>query len=212
MSPALSLDQVSFAYGNIAVLDQISLGVEREQIVALMGPSGCGKSTLLSIAAGLLTPDRGTVARNFHRAAMMFQDPLLLPWRTVEANVGFALKALGMAKAERLDRARDMLASVGLERDVFERYPSQLSGGMRQRVALARALIVEPDLLLLDEPFSALDQDLARHMLALVKEIVRSGAMSALIVTHSDVEADHIADHVIHLTARPARIHSSTEA
>ncbi|MCW2307331.1 ABC transporter ATP-binding protein [Rhodobium gokarnense] len=206
MSDALILEGVRFSYGDVPVLAGIDLAVPTGGITTLMGPSGCGKSTLLAIVAGLLEKDAGRVERNFERAAIMFQDPLLLPWRTALANVGFALKAGRVPAAERRKRAGEMLVSVGLSEADAEKYPRQLSGGMRQRVALARALVTEPDFLILDEPFSSLDGDLARQMHSLVRGIVEERGVTAIIVTHDAAEAARISERIVTLSPAPARV------
>ena len=210
MSAALSFENVQFSYKGSDVLHGADLGVETGAVTALMGPSGCGKSTLIGLAAGLLTPRGGTITRNYRRAALMFQDPLLLPWRTALANVGFALKADGIDAVTRTSRAADMLARVGLSGTDISKYPRQLSGGMRQRVALARALVVEPDLLLLDEPFSGLDFGLARQMLSMVRTLVEQKGVTALVVTHDAREAARFAEHVTVMSRAPARITALT--
>jgi NitT/TauT family transport system ATP-binding protein len=202
----LAFEQVRFAYNGVPVLDGIDLSVATGTVTALMGPSGCGKSTLMAIAAGLLEPASGHVRRASRRTAVMFQDPLLLPWRTVLANVAFALKADRLKATERRERAMSVLATVGLTGDDIRKYPHQLSGGMRRRVALARALVVAPDLLLLDEPFSGLDVDLARQMLALVRAVIDQRGVSALVVTHDTHEAARFADQVFALSPAPARV------
>ncbi len=203
---ALAFDNVGFAYNGVPVLDGISLTVAAGTVTVLMGPSGCGKSTAVAVAAGLLQPTSGHVHNGFRRTAVMFQDPLLLPWRTALGNVAFALKADRLPAAERRRRAAAVLATVGLTGDDLRKYPRQLSGGMRRRVALARALVVEPDLLLLDEPFSGLESDLAHQMLALVREVVDKRGAAALIVTHDEREAAGFAQEVVQFSPRPARV------
>ncbi|RYH10817.1 ABC transporter ATP-binding protein [Tropicimonas sp. IMCC6043] len=203
---ALGFDGIAFAYGATAVLEDIGFDVPTGRVTALMGPSGCGKSTLMLLAAGLLSPNAGEVERRCRRSAIMFQDPLLLPWRTALANVAFALKAEGLPAAERRDRAAAMLARVGLTAEDATKFPRQLSGGMRQRVALARALVVEPDLLLLDEPFGALDAQLARQMHALVRDQVEQDGATALLITHDAQEAARIAERIVLLTSSPGRV------
>ncbi len=203
---ALVFEDVRFAYNGTPVLDGIDLTVATGAVTVLMGPSGCGKSTLIAIAAGLLDPVSGRVRHGHSRAAIMFQDPLLLPWRTALNNVAFALKADRSDAGERRERARAGLATVGLSGDDLHKFPRQLSGGMRQRVALARALVVEPDLLLLDEPFSGLDIGLARQMLALVRAVIDKRGVSALVVTHDTHEAARFADQVFTLSPAPARV------
>ena len=203
---ALTFDGVCFAYNGVPVLDGIDLTVASGAVTALMGPSGCGKSTAVAIAAGLLQPTSGHVRNECRRTAVMFQDSLLLPWRTTLNNVAFALKADGLEASQRRERASAVLSTVGLVGDDLRKFPRQLSGGMRRRVALARALVVEPDLLLLDEPFSGLDADLAQQMLALVRTVVDERGVSALVVTHDEREAAGFAERVVQLSPRPARV------
>ena len=207
----LTLEDVHFSYGDEAVLDGINLTVRSGAVTALMGPSGCGKSSLLAIIAGLAEPASGRVERHYHRSAMMFQDPLLLPWRSALANVAFALKADHLDSHEREARAARMLEAVGLSAENFGKFPRQLSGGMRQRVALARALVIEPDFLLLDEPFSALDTELAEQMLALVQDFITERSISALLVTHDRREAASMARQIVTLSASPCRVVEALE-
>jgi len=201
----LRLTGLRFAYDTAPVLDGFSLDLPQGTVTALMGPSGCGKSTALALAAGHLSPDQGSDTRHNRRLGMVFQDPALLPWRSALDNVAFALKADGLPRAARLARAQDALAQVGLTQADAARYPRELSGGQRQRVALARALVVSPDLLLCDEPFSALDAPLAARMHALIRGLVASG-LTVLIVTHDRAEAEALADRIAVMTPAPGRI------
>ncbi|NEW87638.1 ATP-binding cassette domain-containing protein [Rhodopseudomonas sp. WA056] len=187
--PVLQFRGVQFGYQAAPVLRGIDLDVEAGSITAVMGPSGSGKSTLMALAAGLLMPDAGVVQRRSARLGMVFQDPALLPWRTALDNVAFPLIALGLQKRERRERARAMLANVGLSGDDAGKYPRQLSGGMRQRVALGRALVIEPDLLLCDEPFSALDALVRAELWRILRRIHARGGLTMLIVTHDGPEA-----------------------
>jgi NitT/TauT family transport system ATP-binding protein len=187
--PVLQFRGVQFGYQAAPVLRGIDLDVEAGSITAVMGPSGSGKSTLTALAAGLLMPDAGAVHRCSTRLGMVFQDPALLPWRTALDNVAFPLIALGLQKRERRERARAMLANVGLSGDDAGKYPRQLSGGMRQRVALARALVIEPDLLLCDEPFSALDALVRAELWRILRGIHARSGLTMLIVTHDGPEA-----------------------
>jgi NitT/TauT family transport system ATP-binding protein len=194
------------------VLDRLDLRVAEREIVAIVGPNGCGKSTLLRVICGLLPPDHGrvlafdsTVAGPEPRIGLVFQEPRLLPWRDVLGNVVFPLELSGMARAEREDRAREALRLTGLE-GFGEAYPDQLSGGMAQRAALARALAPEPDVLLLDEPFSALD---AMTRERLDEELLRLWGQTGstiVLVTHSISEAVFLSDRVLVMSRRPGRI------
>lgn len=202
----LTFKNVSFSYGSKPVLDNLSFDIPKASVTALMGPSGCGKSTILSIASDLLSPNAGSLSRTCKRPSILFQDPALLPWRTALANVAFALKADKLTNTQRRQKAEAILLSLGLEASDLEKYPRQLSGGMRQRVALARALVIEPDFLFLDEPFSALDVGLRRQMLNRVREEVEQRGISALVVTHDTLDAVRIAEKVILLSQNPAHI------
>ncbi|ATB33483.1 ABC transporter ATP-binding protein [Melittangium boletus] len=200
--------------GGASVLSGLDLDLSAGAFVALVGPSGCGKSTLLRLVAGLDTPEAGTLSfsPSLERTrgtrspiAYVFQDAHLLPWRTVLDNVALPLELAGVAESARHEAARTLLGEVGLG-DALARYPAQLSGGMRMRVSLARALVTRPRLLLLDEPFAALDE-LTRNRLddqlrALWKEL----GMTVLFVTHSLSEATYLAERVVVLSRRPARV------
>jgi ABC-type nitrate/sulfonate/bicarbonate transport system ATPase subunit len=218
-SPAISFQHVCKQFpgadgGTLEVLRDVGFGVPAGDIVAIVGPSGSGKSTLLNMAAGLLMPDQGQVvvmgqptigAVDWSRVGYMFQDDRLLPWRVALGNVALALEAGSMPVAERTRRAGAVLDLVGLG-GFAKSYPHQLSGGMRSRVALARSLVGEPDLLLMDEPFSRLD---AQTRGSMHRELLRIHAMrriSILFVTHDVEEAVVLADHVVLMSARPGRV------
>lgn len=207
--------RVRKAYGKVVVFNDISIAIETGEFVALLGPSGCGKSTLLRILAGLEQPDSGEVrfkgqpvAGPRSEIALMFQTPTLLPWKTALDNVALPLVARGATWAEAREAAMRYLSLVGLS-GFEEAYPKQLSGGMQQRVALARALAVEPEVLLLDEPFSALDPLTAESLRA---ELVRiwhenlSSVHTIVMVTHSVDEAVYVANRAIVLSPRPAKV------
>ncbi|ANY09345.1 ABC transporter ATP-binding protein [Pseudonocardia sp. HH130630-07] len=183
------------------VLDDFSLTVSQGELVALVGASGTGKTTLLHVVAGLTTPDRGTVEVGHPRLGVVFQQPRLLDWLPVRQNVVLALEAAGLDP----DAADAVLEAVGLTAYAGS-YPSVLSGGQRQRVAVARAFAVEPDLVLLDEPFSALDELTARKLRLLLQELWMSRPRTGLLVTHNPLEAALLADRVIVLAGRPAGI------
>lgn len=196
----------------LSVLDGLDLRVAEREIVAIVGPNGCGKSTLLRVISGLLPPDQGrvlafdsTVAGPDPRIGLVFQEPRLLPWRDVLTNVAFPLELAGVGRSEREDRAREALRLTGLEA-FAEAFPDQLSGGMAQRAAIARALAPEPDVLLLDEPFSALDamtrERLDDELLALWG---KTGA-TIVLVTHSISEAVFLSDRVLVMSERPGHM------
>ncbi|HET8577346.1 MAG TPA: ABC transporter ATP-binding protein [Methylomirabilota bacterium] len=195
----------------VAALERISLTVDAEEFVAILGPSGCGKSTLLNIIAGLLPATAGQVFfEGEHRpgrppAAVVFQEFALFPWRTVQGNVEFGLEEAGLPSGERAERARRYLDMTGL-RGFEGKFPHQLSGGMRQRVGIARALAVEPAVLLMDEPFSALDAQTRTLMMEELLGIWERTRQSILYVTHNIQEAVFMADRVAVLSRRPGRL------
>ncbi len=194
------------------VLDGIDLEVRPREVVALIGPNGCGKSTLLRVLAGLIPADSGTVAIDGGavrgpdpRVGLVFQEPRLLAWRTAEENVRFPMELAGWSGERQSQRAADLLGLVGL-REYARSRPGTLSGGTRQRVSIARALALEPSLLLLDEPFSALDAlTRERFNVELLRLWERTGT-TIIMVTHSIPEAVFLADRVIVLSPRPARV------
>ena len=198
--------------GRLVALEGVNLAVEPGEIVALIGPNGSGKSTLLRVIAGLLAPDAGTaeldgapIVGPDPRVGLVFQEPRLLPWRSTASNIAYPLELAGVAKGELGQRVASLLTTVGLE-GAAAQLPSQLSGGMRQRAALARTLALRPQVLLLDEPFSALDE-LTRERLNLeLLAITARTPTTVLLVTHSVQEAIFLADRVVVLSARPGRV------
>ncbi|GIP39833.1 ABC transporter ATP-binding protein [Paenibacillus sp. J31TS4] len=196
----------------VTALSQIDFAINKEEFVVLVGPSGCGKSTLLNIVGGLLSPTEGGVyfeglsaKQDDPRLGIVFQEIALFPWRTVIDNIAFGLEEMGVGKKERLEKAKVYLDMVGLTG--FEQaYPKQLSGGMRQRAGIARALAIEPDLLLMDEPFSALDAQTRTLMQEELLTIWSRTRLSTLYVTHNISEAVYLADRVVVLSRHPGRI------
>lgn len=218
MTAAVTVDGVTRAFGTgrgrVIALDGVSLTVEAGQFVSLIGPSGCGKSTLLRLIADLDEPTAGTVrvfgrpareARLAREYGIAFQQAGLLPWRTVRANVELPLALAGTGRAGRRERAGRLLELVGLA-DFAEHFPDQLSGGMQQRVAIARALAEEPSLLLMDEPFGALDEMTREHLQTQLLRICAETRAAVVFVTHSIPEAVFLSDRVVVMSPRPGRI------
>jgi NitT/TauT family transport system ATP-binding protein len=205
---------VSFARpddGRVTALDGVDLDVAPGEVVALIGPNGSGKSTLLRVVAGLLRPDRGSVTLDGRRVTepdpgigLVFQEPRLLPWRPVAANVAYPLEIAGWSSERRAKRVTELLAMVGLDGAAALR-PRELSGGMRQRAAIARALALEPSVLLLDEPFSALDALTRERFNVELLDLWSRTGTTILVVTHSIPEAIFLADRVVVLSPRPGR-------
>jgi len=191
---------------DVVAVQSIDLSIGSGEFVAILGPSGSGKSTLLRIVAGLDQPTGGTVSiGGSGRAAYVFQDAHLLPWRNVLRNVALPLELSGVSKATRERRATEAIEQVGLS-DAMRRYPAHLSGGMRMRVSLARALVTDPGLLLLDEPFAALDEITRQHLDDQLRALWSQRRMTVVFVTHSIVEAAFLAERAVVLTRRPARV------
>ena len=206
---SVRLADVSKVFGRgasaVRALDQVSLEVAPGEFACLIGASGCGKSTLLSLVAGLEEPTAGEVSTSGGRVAFMFQEPALFPWLTAAGNVELALRARGVAKAERRQRTGELLETVHLGGFGGKR-PHQLSGGMRQRVALARALAQDADVLLMDEPFGALDAMTRDVLHDELDRICAERHLTVLFVTHNVREAVRLGDRVVVLSSRPGRV------
>src|SRR3569833_1100526 len=200
------------AEGAFVAVDDISFAVQPGEFLSVIGPSGCGKSTLFNIIGGLQTVYDGrvsvgdTVVKGPHASiGMVFQEESTFPWRTVIENVAFPLELTGVSKAERLGRARYFIDLVGLAG--FERsYPAELSGGLRQRVAIARTLVSEPRILLMDEPFAALDEQTRLLLGDKVLQIQQALSQTTLLITHNITEAVQLSDRVLVMTYRPGRV------
>jgi NitT/TauT family transport system ATP-binding protein len=210
---AVEVKEVSKIYpGGVEALNNMTLQFPQGQLTSVLGPSGCGKTTLLKIIAGLLPATSGTVMVNGKpvngpgpERAFVFQDFALMPWATVIRNVAFGLELRGVAKSERMAVAEKHIESVGLKG--FEnRYPHQLSGGMRQRVGLARALAVDAEVLLMDEPFSAVDEQTRRKFQEDLLSVVSHEKKTFIFVTHSIEEAVYVSDSIALLLPRPSRV------
>jgi NitT/TauT family transport system ATP-binding protein len=198
--------------GVVTAVDNVSLSVKQGEFLAVIGPSGCGKSTLFNVVGGLLGDYEGEVSVAGERitgphasVGMVFQEESTFPWRTVIENVSFPLEIEGMPKAKRHDKARHFIKMVGL--DGFEnRYPNELSGGMRQRVSLARTLASEPKILLMDEPFAALDEQTRLLLGDKVLQIQQELKQTTLLITHNITEAVQLSDRILVMTYRPGKI------
>lgn len=207
MPQAIGLENVSRCFAGYIAIDGINLSIDAGKFVSVVGPSGCGKSTLLNLAAGLIAPTRGSVSifgepltGLNRRAAYMFQQDALLPWKTVVENVGLGLRFRGRFDES---KARDWVDRVGLTA-FGDKFPSQLSGGMRKRVAMAQCWIVDPDILLMDEPFSALDVHTRVRMEGELLDLWTGSPKTILFVTHDLEEALSLSDEVVVLSAGPA--------
>jgi NitT/TauT family transport system ATP-binding protein len=215
---AISVAGVSHAYarpdeGVVQTLNSVSLEIRKGELVCLIGPSGCGKSTLLNIIGGLISPTAGEVRVNGHpvrgpapkEIAYVFQENTLFPWNTILDNIKVALEFQGVPAAERQDRAKQAIEAVGLS-EFAHSYPHQLSGGMKQRTSLARALSMQTDILLMDEPFAALDEQTRTYLGEELSVLLAATNKTIVLVTHSLSEAVFLADCVVVMTARPAEI------
>ena len=209
---AVTVQNISKNYGDVEALKDMSLNFPKGELTSLLGPSGCGKTTLLKIIAGLLEPSSGSVAVNGRQVtgpgadrAFVFQDFALMPWASVLQNVSFGLEMRGMNKNERESIAQNYIEEVGLQG--FENsFPHELSGGMRQRVGLARALAVDADVLLMDEPFSAVDEQTRRKFQEDLLQLVANKNKTFIFVTHSIEEAVYVSDQIAILLPRPSRV------
>ena len=189
------------AYGPTVVLDNVALRVPAGRTVALVGPSGCGKTTLLHLCAGLLEVQEGRITQPFAPTAVMFQQPRLLPWMAVLDNIALALKAQGVDKRQRHAQARQMALALGLPELSLAQYPAELSGGMQSRVALARALVLAPKLLLMDEPFSALDPLIRQKLQQQVLDLQARLNKTIVFITHDIEEAMLMGSRIAMLNA-----------
>jgi NitT/TauT family transport system ATP-binding protein len=215
--PLLHFDRLAKSYrsrdgATVSAVAEVSCSIADGEFISVLGPSGCGKSTLLTMAAGLLPPSQGRVLYRGREivepepeVGIVFQSPVLFPWRDVQTNVELPAEVQGIAAGERAERARHLIALVGLAG--FERkFPYELSGGMQQRVSIARAMMLKPSLLLMDEPFGALDAMTREQMNLEVQRISTELGTTVLFVTHSIAEAAFLADRVIVLSGRPASV------
>ena len=209
----LNTDSINVVYQeSLIALQNVSLDIPAAKLTAILGPSGCGKTTLLKVIAGLIKPTSGSVKVRGKEIegpgpdrALVFQDFALLPWATVLQNVGFGLRARGVPKKEREETSLHYIKEVGLL-GFEDKYPHQLSGGMRQRTGLARALTINSDILLMDEPFSAVDEQMRRKLQEDLLKLLKVENKTVIFVTHSIEEAVYLADQVIILSGRPGSV------
>ncbi len=201
----LILDRIYYQYNRNLVLDGVSLSLAPGKILCLTGPSGCGKTTVMRIAAGLICPNSGVVDNRFTGTGCVFQEPRLLPWRTTQENLAFGLQAQGISQSKRDRYSQELAQKLGLE-PVLDYYPHQLSGGMQQRVALGRALAINPDLLLLDEPFKGLDVGRRREFQEMLLRLLRERNLAACIISHDLAEAVRLGDRILVMSPSPSRI------
>ncbi|PWV97498.1 NitT/TauT family transport system ATP-binding protein [Hoeflea marina] len=220
MNPVISAQNLDLTFttndGPVHALSDITLDIDKGEFVSLIGPSGCGKTTLLRVIADLEQPTGGSISVNgmtpeqarIHRAyGYVFQQAALFPWRTIADNIALPLEVMGIAAAERATRVRDNMALVDLMG--FEnKFPWQLSGGMQQRASIARALSVQPDMLLMDEPFGALDEIVRDHLNSQLLKLWAKTQKTVVFVTHSIPEAVYLSTRIVVMSPRPGRIHS----
>lgn len=203
---ALRLRGVRHAFARQQVLESVDLDLVAGEVVALVGPSGCGKTTLMNLCAGLLRVDEGEIDNQFATLSCVFQQPRLLPWKSALDNIALGLAARRTARDRREYAARELALRLGLTHADMAKFPHQLSGGMQSRVSFARALVLDPELLLLDEPFSALDVGLREELYRLVLGHLATRRLGVLLITHDLTEATRLSDRILVMAADPGRI------
>jgi len=204
--PYLQVTSLNHSFGPIKILKNIDFDLEQGEVIAIVGPSGCGKTTLLHLCAKLLTVNDGVINNTFNNFAIAFQEPRLLPWQTALDNIAFGLKAQNINKKQRYQQAKSISKIFGLTSHDLEKYPKDLSGGMRQRVAFARAMVINPELLFLDEPFSALDIGLKRELQQVLIQYVTKQKTAILFITHDLMEAVRLSNKIIVVANTPGSI------
>ena len=199
----LKVDNLSFSFGFKEILKDINFKLKKGEVVSIVGPSGGGKTTLLHLCAKLLTLEEGKIRNNFKSSSFAFQEARLLPWKNVIDNISLGLKAKNIKKQKADELSKNIALKFGLQIDDFEKFPKDLSGGMKQRVSFARALVLNPSLLFLDEPFSALDIGLKKELQSLLIEEINTNQLSILFITHDLMEAIKLSDEILVLKAEP---------
>ncbi len=202
----LEVKNLNHHFGFTEILRDINFTLNKGEILSIVGPSGGGKTTLMHLCADLLDVEEGSVTNTFNSSAFAFQEGRLLPWKNVIDNIAIGLLAQGESKRSAIEKSQKIALRFGLEEEDFTKFPKDLSGGMKQRVSFARALVIEPSLLFLDEPFSALDIGLKKELQTVLIEMVKDKGISILFITHDLMEAIRLSDEILLLKADPGHI------